>query len=122
MAGAQSFIAFKGSNGSMTVKTYNISSYSSIVEGKIAFEVPEASAEFSGGVMRIFATMKLPEAMTEVNHIWPEFMGCLLLFLDGWRGGSRRAETDSKLDRILKLVKSVNSGNKDQNKINDSKQ
>ncbi|XP_076950548.1 auxin-induced in root cultures protein 12-like [Bidens hawaiensis] len=91
MAGAQSFIAFKGSKGSMTVKTYNISSYSSIVEGKIAFEVPEASAEFSGGVMRIFATMKLPEAMTEVNHIWPEFMGCLLLFLDGWRGGSRRA-------------------------------
>ncbi|XP_076902770.1 sugar transporter ERD6-like 16 [Bidens hawaiensis] len=82
MAGAQSFIAFKGSNGSMTVKTYNISSYSSIVEGKIAFEVPEASAEFSGGVMRIFATMKLPEAMTEAMALSAVFCiaGWLALF------------------------------------------
>ncbi|KAI3760292.1 hypothetical protein L1987_50685 [Smallanthus sonchifolius] len=70
MAGCQTLIAFKDSNGSMAVKTYNISSYSSIVEGKIAFEVPESSAEFSGGVMMIFATVKLPETMTEVNHVW----------------------------------------------------
>lgn len=70
MAGSQSFIAFKDSNGTMIVKTYNISSYKSIVEGKIAFDVLESSAEFSGGVMRIFATVELPETMTEFNHIW----------------------------------------------------
>lgn len=70
MAGCQTLIAFKDSNGSMIVKTYNISSYSSIVEGKIAFDVPEASAEFSNGVMMIFATVKLSETMTEVNHVW----------------------------------------------------
>ncbi|KAL8225041.1 hypothetical protein R6Q57_017598 [Mikania cordata] len=70
MAGSQALIAFKNSNGSMIVKTYNISSYTSIVEGKIAFEVPESSAEFSDGVMMIFATLKLPEMMTEVSQVW----------------------------------------------------
>ncbi|KAF5796184.1 putative DOMON domain-containing protein [Helianthus annuus] len=70
MAGSQSLIAFKDSNDSMTVKTYNISSYASIVEGKIAFEVPESSAEFVNGVMMIFASVKLPENMTEVNQVW----------------------------------------------------
>lgn len=70
MAGSQALIAFKDSNGSMTVKTYNISSYSSIVNGKISFEVPESSAEYSGGSMKIFAKLKLPETMTKVNHVW----------------------------------------------------
>ncbi|KVI03784.1 auxin-induced in root cultures protein 12 [Cynara cardunculus var. scolymus] len=70
MAGSQALIAFKDANGSMTVKKYNISSYSSIVEGEISFEVPESRAEYSGGSMKIFATVKLPETMTEVNHVW----------------------------------------------------
>ncbi|XP_024980996.1 auxin-induced in root cultures protein 12-like [Cynara cardunculus var. scolymus] len=70
MIGCQSLIAFKNSKGSMTVKTYNISSYSSIEEGKVSFEVPESSAEFSGGVMKIFAMVKLPKTITEVNHVW----------------------------------------------------
>ncbi|KAJ0611737.1 putative DOMON domain-containing protein [Helianthus annuus] len=70
MAGSQALIAFKNSNGTMNVKTYNISSYSSIVEGKIAFEVSEARAEYSAGSMKIYATVKLPETMTEVNHVW----------------------------------------------------
>ncbi|KAI3829869.1 hypothetical protein L1987_04000 [Smallanthus sonchifolius] len=70
MAGAQALIAFKDSNGSMTVKTYNISSYASIVEGKISFEVSDTRAEYSAESMKIFATLKLPKTMTEVNHIW----------------------------------------------------
>lgn len=71
MAGCQSFIAFKDSKGSMVVKTYNISSYASIVEGKILFDVVDSSAEFSNGVMTIFATVKLPESlMGEINHLW----------------------------------------------------
>ncbi|KAL4558525.1 hypothetical protein LXL04_036726 [Taraxacum kok-saghyz] len=70
MLGSQALIAFKNSNGSMVVRTYNLSSYASIEEGKISFEVPESSAEFSDGVMKLFATVKLPETMTEVNHVW----------------------------------------------------
>ncbi|KVI12267.1 cytochrome b561, eukaryote [Cynara cardunculus var. scolymus] len=71
MAGAQALLAFKASNGSMVVKTYNISSYSSIVEGKLAFDVKDKRAEFSGGLMRIFTTIELPEkGMTTVNQVW----------------------------------------------------
>ena len=71
MAGAQAILAFKASNGSMVVNTYNISSYSSIVAGKLAFDVKEKRAEFSGGMMRIFATVELPEkGMTAVNQVW----------------------------------------------------
>ncbi|KAI3772839.1 hypothetical protein L6452_04033 [Arctium lappa] len=71
MAGAQALVAFKASNGSMVVKTFNISSYSSIVEGRLAFDVKDKRAEFSGGLMRIFATVELPEkGMTMVNHVW----------------------------------------------------
>nr|XP_043610745.1 auxin-induced in root cultures protein 12-like [Erigeron canadensis] len=70
MAGSQALIAFKNSNGSMNVKTYNISSYSDIVEGKIAFDVTDLKAEYSGGSMKIYATLKLPKEMTQVNHVW----------------------------------------------------
>lgn len=71
MAGAQSLIAFKAANGSMVVKTYNISSYESIVEGKLAFDVTDMKAEYSGGSMKIFATVALRVKLgTTVNHIW----------------------------------------------------
>ncbi|KAI3514517.1 hypothetical protein L1887_12979 [Cichorium endivia] len=71
MAGAQALVAFKASNGSMVVKTYNISSYSSIMEGKLAFNVKDKSADYSDGVMRIFATVELPEkGMSTVNQVW----------------------------------------------------
>ncbi|KAK9057463.1 hypothetical protein SSX86_022298 [Deinandra increscens subsp. villosa] len=70
MAGSQALVAFKDSNGSMTVKTYDVVSYSSLVEGEISFEVSDSRAEFSDGSMKIFATVKLPETMTEVNHVW----------------------------------------------------
>ncbi|KAK1420623.1 hypothetical protein QVD17_22363 [Tagetes erecta] len=71
MAGAQALLAYKASNGSMVVKTYNISSYSSIVEGKLSFDVKDKRAEYSGGVMKIFATVVLPEkGVTTVNQVW----------------------------------------------------
>ncbi|KAL7172835.1 hypothetical protein ACSBR2_032331 [Camellia fascicularis] len=70
MAGAQALVAFKQSNGSMSVNTYNISSYSSIVKSKIAFEVPEKSAEYSNGTMKIFATLTLPANSSSMNQVW----------------------------------------------------
>ncbi|KAK3004660.1 hypothetical protein RJ639_018277 [Escallonia herrerae] len=71
MAGSQSLVAFKDSKGVMTVKTYNISSYSSIVASKLSFEVSDISAESSGGNMMIFATVALPGDLgTTFNQVW----------------------------------------------------
>lgn len=54
----------------MIVKTYNISSYSGVTEGDIAFDVKDMKSEYSDGMMRIYVTVKLPETMKEVNHVW----------------------------------------------------
>ncbi|CAN4111703.1 unnamed protein product [Withania somnifera] len=72
MVGAQTLFAFKNSKGEMLVKTYDISSYSSIKESsKLWFDIKEATAEFSGGLMRLFATLVLPEkGKTTLNHVW----------------------------------------------------
>lgn len=70
MPGAQSLIAFKQSDGSMAVKTFNISSYSSIVPSKLSFDVSDSSAEYSDGLMKIFATLALPENITVLNQVW----------------------------------------------------
>ncbi|KAG5567187.1 hypothetical protein RHGRI_002673 [Rhododendron griersonianum] len=71
MAGSQALLAFKQpDDGSMIVNTYNISSYSSVVESKIAYDVSDASAEHSDGVMRIFATLGLPANTKSVNQVW----------------------------------------------------
>nr|GEW34813.1 DOMON domain-containing protein [Tanacetum cinerariifolium] len=71
MAGSQAFIAFHDEkNATMIVKTYNISSYSGVTEGDIAFDVKDMKSEYSDGMMRIYVTVKLPETMKEVNHVW----------------------------------------------------
>ncbi|KAA8550559.1 hypothetical protein F0562_002243 [Nyssa sinensis] len=70
MVGAQSLIAFKDSNGSMSVNTYNISSYKSIVPSSLSFDVFDTRAEYSDGLMKIFATVELPENTTLVNQVW----------------------------------------------------
>ncbi|KAL3517872.1 hypothetical protein ACH5RR_020461 [Cinchona calisaya] len=71
MVGAQSLIAFRDSTGVMTVKTYDITSYGPIHESNVSFSVKEATAEYSGGVMQLFATVVLPEkGKTTLNHVW----------------------------------------------------
>lgn len=70
MVGAQALLAYKASNGSMVVKTYNISSYSSIAESKLWFDVLDKKAESSHGVIRIFAKLALPENLPTVNQVW----------------------------------------------------
>ncbi|KAL0390279.1 UNVERIFIED_CONTAM: cytochrome and DOMON domain-containing protein [Sesamum calycinum] len=71
MVGSQALIAFRDSKGGMTVKTYNISSYGPLTESKVWYEVKQSSAEFSGGVIRLFATIVLPEkGRTTVNQVW----------------------------------------------------
>ncbi|KAI7982492.1 Cytochrome b561 and DOMON domain-containing protein [Camellia lanceoleosa] len=71
MAGSQAFVAFKDSNGVMTVKTFDISSYTSIVPSNLSFDVSAMSAESLGGMTRIFATLTLPSKMaTTLNQVW----------------------------------------------------
>ncbi|XP_043720328.1 cytochrome b561 and DOMON domain-containing protein At3g25290 [Telopea speciosissima] len=69
MIGAQALIAYK-LDGNMTMKTFNITSYKSITPSKIAYEVWDMEAEYSDGMMRIFATVGLPSQMTTINQVW----------------------------------------------------
>lgn len=74
MAGAQALVAYKDSKGSMTVSTYNISSYESIVKSKkLSFDVWDTRADESGGMMRIFGKIKVPKELAtagKINQIW----------------------------------------------------
>ncbi|GMI69194.1 Auxin-Induced in Root cultures 12 [Hibiscus trionum] len=70
MAGSQTLLAFK-SNGSMVVKTYNISSYSSIVEGKLSFDVWDLEAETDkDGKMIIYGSVKVATSAEKLNQVW----------------------------------------------------
>ncbi|KAL6499995.1 hypothetical protein OROGR_027905 [Orobanche gracilis] len=71
MVGSQALVAFRDARGEMTVKTYNVSSYGPLRESRVWFDVRDSSAEFSGGVMRIFATLVLPgKGAAAANHVW----------------------------------------------------
>ncbi|RDX78558.1 Cytochrome b561 and DOMON domain-containing protein, partial [Mucuna pruriens] len=69
MAGAQVLAAFMN-DGAVAVKTFDLKSYSSIVPGKLSFDVWDVRGEAVGGVMRIFATVKVSEKGESVNHVW----------------------------------------------------
>ncbi|KAG2669687.1 hypothetical protein I3760_14G044300 [Carya illinoinensis] len=69
MKGAQTLLAFKSDGGGMTVKTYNIEEIGPITESKISFEVWDLSAESDGGVMRLFAKVKVPGNAQTVNQV-----------------------------------------------------
>lgn len=70
MAGSQALVAFKN-KGSLVVKTYNISSYGSIVEGKLSFDVWDLEAETGDdGKMVIYGSLKVPSSVEKVNQVW----------------------------------------------------
>lgn len=70
MAGSQTLLAFKN-KGAMVVKTYNISSYSSIVEGKLSFEVWDLEAETGDdGKIIIYGSLKVPASAEKLNQVW----------------------------------------------------
>ena len=69
MAGAQALIAFQN-DGIVRVKTYDISSYSSILPGKLSFDVWDLIAEESEGLIMIFAKVKVPEKGQSLNQVW----------------------------------------------------
>ncbi|XP_008799561.1 cytochrome b561 and DOMON domain-containing protein At3g25290-like [Phoenix dactylifera] len=69
MVGSQALVAFRQADGKMGVKTYNITGYA-LKESKIAFETSDLAADYAGGVMKIFGTLKLGKEMTVVNEVW----------------------------------------------------
>lgn len=74
MAGSQALVAYKDSKGAVIVKLYNVSSYESIVPTKkLSFDVWDTSADESGGLMRIYGKLKVPEELAKagkLNQVW----------------------------------------------------
>ncbi|RZC56335.1 hypothetical protein C5167_015189 [Papaver somniferum] len=71
MVGSQTLVAYKQSDGSMTVKTYNITSYKDVLLGKIDFQVSKMEAEYVDGVIKMYASIVLPPTYGKVvNHVW----------------------------------------------------
>ncbi|KAL1817552.1 hypothetical protein ACET3Z_020126 [Daucus carota] len=76
MLGAQSLVAFTNSSTS-AIRAYTspISAYTTtLAPGKLSFDVPKISAEFSssGDEIIIFATLNLPSGRTSFNQVWQE--------------------------------------------------
>ncbi|OIV98680.1 hypothetical protein TanjilG_23972 [Lupinus angustifolius] len=70
MAGTQAIAAYS-IDGVVKIKTLDIKSYKVLVPGKLSYEVWDLSAEQSGGLIRIYATFKVPKGNgNEVNQVW----------------------------------------------------
>ncbi|KAI4374421.1 hypothetical protein MLD38_012418 [Melastoma candidum] len=71
MVGSQALVALKPTGGSPVVaKTFNISSYSSIVASPLSFAVWDLAADEVNGEMRLFGSVKLPVSATSLNQVW----------------------------------------------------
>ncbi|KAL6211004.1 hypothetical protein ACLB2K_016233 [Fragaria x ananassa] len=70
MSGAQAIVAYTKEDGTPTIKTLNITSYSILTPGKLAFDFWDTSAELNNGTLTIFATVKVPEKAETVNQVW----------------------------------------------------
>ncbi|KAL5201451.1 hypothetical protein ABZP36_035805 [Zizania latifolia] len=74
MKGAQALVAFKGgvSSSVYVVNTYNITGYKPFPAEStpIAFNATDLAADESGGKVRLYGKLQLPQGMEVVNHIW----------------------------------------------------
>ncbi|KAK4743918.1 hypothetical protein SAY87_010230 [Trapa incisa] len=70
MVGAQALMALKTENGSVVAKTFNISSYHSIVESKLSFDVWNLKADVKNGTTRLFGSVTVPADATSLNQVW----------------------------------------------------
>eukprot|EP01018_Ginkgo_biloba_P007678 Gb_30013 [translate_table: standard] len=73
MAGTRALIAFKHSNGSLLLLTYNVTEASKgapLEPSQIDFKVDNLVAEFRDNEITMFATWNLLQNKTNVNHVW----------------------------------------------------
>ncbi|KAF7815957.1 cytochrome b561 and DOMON domain-containing protein [Senna tora] len=73
MVGSQAFVAFRKSDGAITAYTSPVNSYGTrLEEGKLSFQVDAVSASFQKDAIILFATFRLAENSSRVNHVWQE--------------------------------------------------
>ncbi|KAF5196887.1 Cytochrome b561 and domon domain-containing protein [Thalictrum thalictroides] len=73
MKGAQSLVAFIGTDGSMRAYTSPITAYRTTLEpGDLSFPVSDVSAVLEKNEMIIFASIQLLSNSSKVNHLWQE--------------------------------------------------
>ncbi|KAL8170236.1 hypothetical protein V2J09_022040 [Rumex salicifolius] len=70
MAGSQALVAFKSSNGSVSVSTYNLQSYSKIIQGPISYNVSGIAGEADADSLTIFGDWKLPANTASIYQVW----------------------------------------------------
>ncbi|KAM7263555.1 hypothetical protein ACFE04_001238 [Oxalis oulophora] len=59
-------------NGSLSVNTYNLTSYTTITQSKLSFDVWDLKAEENkaDGSVVIYGSMKVPGNPEKLNHLW----------------------------------------------------
>lgn len=71
MIGANAFLAYHDSAGSVQVITSTLDSFgTTIANGSLSFTVYEMSAEYADGAYTIYATLELPSNRTTLNTVW----------------------------------------------------
>lgn len=71
MVGTQALIALRFPNGTMSCKTYNVTSkQAALVPSAISFSATHLSSMYENGMMTIFATVVLPSNKSKVNQVW----------------------------------------------------
>jgi hypothetical protein len=71
MVGANAFLGYHDSAGSLQIITSQLSSYSpTIGNGSLTFTVYEMSVDYSNGAYTIYATLELPNNSTTLNTVW----------------------------------------------------
>jgi Protein of unknown function (DUF568) len=71
MVGANAFLAYHDSAGTLQIITCQLSSFGpTIANGTLTFTVYEMSTDYSNGAYTIYATLQLPNNSTTQNTVW----------------------------------------------------
>ncbi|KAB2626576.1 auxin-induced in root cultures protein 12-like [Pyrus ussuriensis x Pyrus communis] len=73
MVGSQAIVAYKRTDGTMTVYSSPIKSYGTHLEqGNVSFPLYDVSAVYENNEFIIFATIGLPNNVSVVHHVWQQ--------------------------------------------------
>ncbi|PQM41720.1 cytochrome b561 and DOMON domain-containing protein [Prunus yedoensis var. nudiflora] len=73
MVGSQAIVAFKRTDGAISVYSSPIKSYGTRLEqGNLSFPLFDVSAVYKNNQIVIFATIGLPNNVSIVNHVWQQ--------------------------------------------------
>lgn len=117
MVGTQALVAFRKSNGTMSVYTSPILRYQTgLQKGELSFEVSDLSATYANDEITIFATLKLPSNSSSLNQVWQD--GPLIKDSPGMHGTTGgNVVSMSTLNLVSGQSKVVGSGGAPNSKI-----